>query len=160
MRQALYRHRFDARIRQDNLLVTDRRRITLVCSRHVRLQNRPHAGQVTQKLLRHTRRRARQVIRIAIVAWPILQAPMNFVLQAPRHRRYQFAGVRDQLVGMDRILVVEPGKHQAQQIPRDLHHRFAGWEIRTVQMIDPAVFVERVHQLVENLGQFLHHDTV
>src|ERR1700733_7167838 len=58
---------------------------------------------------------------------------------------------------MNRVLVVKPGEHQSQQIPRDLHHRIPRRQVPPVEMIDPPILVERVHQPIDNLGKFLCH---
>ncbi len=110
--QALDRNGLHPGIGDDDLVVADRGRVTLVCRLHIRLEHFPHADQVPEKLARNPSRRAGQVILVAIVTRTVLQALVNLVLQTPCDRRNQLRGVGPDLVGVDRFLVVKPRKNQ------------------------------------------------
>ena len=152
VRDALHRDRLHERIRHDDLLSAQRRRVAVEGRVHVRLQHVADIWQATKQadgglvgdrpevLLRHSLRRG------------VFEALVDLVFQPLGDGVHQRHHLHLELGRMDHSLVEKSGEKQPQQIERDAGNDALRGQVFAVEMIDAARLGVGNNQLIGELS--------
>jgi hypothetical protein len=104
----------------------------------VSLQDFPDARKISQEVQREFTRRTTKILRLQFRWATVFQTFVNFVFEPPENGVHQGRCDDSYFGRMNRRLIKEPGKQQAQQIYRNRGNGSFGWQVPSVQMINAA----------------------
>ena len=153
VRHPLHRDGFDERIGDDDLLDTQRGRVTVVGCFRISLEQLADPRKVGQKIHRQGVGQGAQFLFRDAFGRGVLEAFVDLVLQPAQNGIHQGGNFHPQLGGMDRFLIEETRENQAEQIECDGGNRTFGGKILSVEMVDAAAAGVGGNQLI---GQLRH----